>query len=500
MFSYSRFEHKWDIDFFKIEAPVSPDYRVYAKGEEVPVYTARISKYPLNVWWQGHQRSVDQSEPCSYVNLVGDEEVTLTVEAKKAHSRVMVKPYSRGIEAVEEDGKITFSVRPGDQLALELDDYHGLLYIFYTKPIVCDDPASVTHYFGPGIHYPRQINLKSGDRVYIDKDALVYGCFLAKDAEDIEIFGNGILDDSGEARFSCHCYEDYTVGNLKFYDCKNVRIRGVGMQNSAIWCLNLFHCFDVLVDDVKIFGQWRYNTDGIDICNCQNIFIKNSFVHSFDDTITLKGILRYRHTPLVNIHVENCVLWCDWGKTCEIGIETACEAYENISFVNCDVLRAGSYACDIANGYTAYIRNVRFEDIRVEYNVFDTPGQLQETDEVVYTRGDEIDIPNLIQISNGRFTGCGTDYDICAGDSVPEKSAWVSGVVCKDIRVYYDEGVPLTNGKPTVKINLLNERGCEGTKLEGITIENISVNGKRLERSDIVWKLDHVDEGDYTFS
>ena len=498
MFSYSRFEHKWDIDFFKIEAPVSSDYRVFAKGEEIPVYLARISKYPFNVWWQGHQRSVDQSEACSYVNLVGDEEVTLTVEAKKAHSRVMVKPYSRGIEAVEEDGKITFSVRPGDQLALELDDYHGLLYIFYAKPIVCDDPASVTHYFGPGIHYPRQINLKSGDRVYIDKDALVYGCFLAKDAEDIEIFGNGILDDSGEARFSCHCYEDYTVGNLKFYDCKNVRIRGVGMQNSAIWCINLFHCFDVLVDDVKIFGQWRYNTDGIDICNCQNIFIKNSFVHSFDDTITIKGILRYCRTSNVNIHVENCVLWCDWGKTCEIGIETACEEYNDISFVNCDVLRAGSFACDIAGGYTAHIKNVRFENIRVEYNGFDTPEQLQMADDQVYTRMDEVAVPNLIQIYNGKYLGPYNDYDLRSGDAIPEHPAWVSDVVCRDIEVYYDAGVPTEGGRPIIKINLLNERECDGARFENIRIENVRVNGKRLSKEDVTFGLPGQSEFDFS--
>ena len=497
MFSYSRFEHSYDIDFFKIEEPISPDYRVFAKGEEIPVYTARISKYPFNVWWQGHQRSVDQSELCSYINLVGDEEVTLTVEASKAHSRVMVKPYSRGIVPSEENGTITFSVKPGDQLVLELDDYHGLLYVFYSEPIRCDDPESVTHYFGPGIHYPRQINLKSGDRVYIDKDALVYGCFFARGQEDIEIFGNGVIDDSGEERFVSRCYEDYTVGNLKFYDCKGLRIRGIGMKNSAIWCLNLFHCTDVVVDGIKIFGQWRYNTDGIDICNCQNIFINNSFVHSFDDTITIKGLLRYCRTSNVNIHVENCVLWCDWGKTCEIGIETACEEYRDISFVNCDILRAGSYACDIAAGYTAHIKNIRFENIRVEYNAFDTPEQLQETDDMVYTRMGEVAVPNLIQIYNGKYLGPYNDYDLRSGDAIPEHPAWVSDVVCRDIAVYYDEGVPTQDGRPIIKINLLNVRENEGARFENIRIENVSVNGKRLSKEDVIFACEG--QSDFVF-
>ena len=64
----------------------------------------------------------------------------------------------------------------------------------------------------------------------------------------------------------------------------------------------------------KVFGQWRYNNDGVNIVNSKNITVKNSFVHSFDDSITIKGIDRYAETDNENILSENCVLWCDWGK------------------------------------------------------------------------------------------------------------------------------------------------------------------------------------------
>lgn len=495
MLTYSKFEHDYDIDIFKIEEPLSEDYRVFANGEEIPVYTCRISRHSFNIWWQGHQRSLDQSMICSYVNLVGDEEVALEIKAEKPHKRVILKPYSKGIEPVEKDGIISVKLKENGYYVLELDGHEGLLYIFYSAPIARPDPESVTHYFGPGIHYPRRIDLKSGDRVYIDKDALVYGCLFARGAEDVEIFGNGILDDSGEERFNKHCYEDYTVGNMKFYDCKNLRIRGVGMKNSAIWCLNLFHCFDVSVEDVKIFGQWRYNTDGIDICNCQDISIKNSFVHSFDDTVTVKGILRYQNTSNKNIHVEGCTLWCDWGKTCEIGIETACLEYDNISFVNCDILRAGNTACDIANGYTAHVHNIRFENIRVEYNSFDTPEQIQETDDAVYTRRNEVAVPSLIIIHNNKFSGSETEFEAFSGNAIGERSAWVTDIACKDITVYYDDGVPLTDGKPTVTVTLCNSR--EDTRFENIAIENIVCNGKRLGKEDVIFCLSGQNE--YSF-
>ena len=64
-----------------------------------------------------------------------------------------------------------------------------------------------------------------------------------------------------------HCYENYTNGNLKFYDCKDVTVEGVLLRDSAIWCVNLFHCENVLIDNIKVFGQWKYNTDGLDIVN-----------------------------------------------------------------------------------------------------------------------------------------------------------------------------------------------------------------------------------------
>ena len=185
--------------------------------------------------------------------------------------------------------RIAFTLKENGGYVLELDDYHGFLYIFNNNPVVCENPESVTYYFGPGVYMPGKIVLKSGDSVYLDKNALVYGCLLAENAENIHIYGNGIFDDSGEERFSEHCYEPYTNGNIKFYDCKNVKIEGVGFTNSAIWCVNLFHCINVNIDGINVFGQWRYNTDGIDIVNSKGVVIRNSFVHSFDDTITIKG-------------------------------------------------------------------------------------------------------------------------------------------------------------------------------------------------------------------
>ncbi|MBQ2273030.1 MAG: hypothetical protein II337_06190, partial [Clostridia bacterium] len=309
MFSASVFRHAWTKSVFSYDVPASSDYRVYVNGAEVPVYACRISAYPFNVWWRGHQRPYSQSEGASFVNLVSDEPLSVEVEplTKQAYERVMLKPYAKGVVWEKRGNRISFSLTRHGGYVLELDDYHNPLYLFNNKPIPCDDPASVTYYFGAGVHFAGKISLKSGESVYLDKDALVYGCIFAENAENLHIYGNGILDDSCEERISEHCYEPYANGNLKFYDCRNLRIEGVGCVNSAVWCVNLFHCFDVSIDGIKVFGQWRYNTDGIDIVNSQNITIRNSFVHSFDDTIAVKGIDRYKTECNRHILVEDCV-------------------------------------------------------------------------------------------------------------------------------------------------------------------------------------------------
>ena len=49
------------------------------------------------------------------------------------------------------------------------------------------------------------------------------------------------------------------------------------------------NCENITVDNIKIIGQWRYNSDGINICASKNVTVKNSFIRSFDDCIITRG-------------------------------------------------------------------------------------------------------------------------------------------------------------------------------------------------------------------
>ena len=182
MFTFSNFKHKWTKSSFPCDVPLSRDYKVFVNGQEVSVYTCRISAYPFNTWWPGHQRPVDQTEIVSYVNLVSDEELKIEVKplTKKADGKIMVKPYSKEIKTERADNRIVFSLQENGAYVFEIDDYHGLLYIFNNKPVTCETPEDVTYYFGEGVHFPRKITLRSNESVYVDKDALVYGCIFTE--------------------------------------------------------------------------------------------------------------------------------------------------------------------------------------------------------------------------------------------------------------------------------------------------------------------------------
>ena len=195
----------------------SKAYRVWLGGQEIPVYTCRISAYPFNTWWPGHQRAIEQTEEVSYVNLVADEAVSIEVEplTKTAYERVMLKPYAKGVCPERRGNRLLFTLTETGGYVLELDDYHGLLYIFLGKPIEAPEPSAVTYYFGRGVHEVGKLVLRSNESVYVDRDALVRGSIYAEHAENIRIFGNGVFDGGWEERVTAACFGGSVNGNLQ---------------------------------------------------------------------------------------------------------------------------------------------------------------------------------------------------------------------------------------------------------------------------------------------
>ena len=213
-------------------------HRVFVNGCELPVSSCRVSALPFNVWWLGQQRPLEQTEEASFVSFTLKNPTEIRVLAAKPFAHAVVRPLSAGIEVRTEGQEICFTVpRPG-QYVLETDDEHNALHLFADAPRDFADMGKPTLAFGPGVHHVGKIVLHDGDRVYIDRDAVVYGTFLGKGVRDVCIYGHGIIDGGEEQRTSMHCYEDYTNGCIKFYESEKIRLEGVVLRDSAIWVIN----------------------------------------------------------------------------------------------------------------------------------------------------------------------------------------------------------------------------------------------------------------------
>ena len=242
------------------------------------------------------------------------------------------------------------------------------------------------------------------------------------------------------------------------------------------------------VNTVVSATRQGYNTDGVDIVNSQNVTLKNSFIHSFDDTVTVKGIEAYRDTDNLHILIENCTLVCDWGRACEIGLETNCKLYDDITFRNCDVLHGGFAAMDIQNGDYAEVRNIRFEDIRVEYEKFHRPEIQQRKEDDVYTGVNDTIFSYLLNVTNLRSPCNAVKID---AEKMGLPAAQVHDIFLKDIAVYYDDTIPLKEGKRQIPVQV--ENLVNGVTHYNIFIENVTVNGEKYTKDDALLYLDSVE-------
>lgn len=401
------------------------DYKVKINGQEVKTDTARVSACPFNRCWPGYQRQLSQTELVNFVSLAADEPLEMEILPKKPfeQEKVNIRPLGAVREyVITPEGRITFQVEePGFYTVEPFGRKHAFhLFVDPVKTYGVDQKDENVIYFGKGIHEAGLIELKSNQTLYLEEGALVYGGVKAYEAENIKILGRGILDNSHSKEtilFGVHAEDnEKTVDNavrLHAVDleyCDGIEIDGITIRDSLAFTICPTACKNIQISDVKIIGNWRYNSDGIDMHNCENAIISNCFIRTFDDSICMKGLtasqekdgMMYRNGKsydiFQNILVENCTIWNDWGKCLEIGAEARAKEIRNITFRDCKVIHALGRVLDCMNVDYADIHDITFENISVEYDeVMDTP-LIQKNDAEVYQNPDLDFTPELISL------------------------------------------------------------------------------------------------------
>ena len=427
-------------------------YALTLDGQPAPVYSCRVSAMPFNQVWPGYQRPIDQTELAGFARWDQTGPVQVEVTCREDFEQVVVRPGSLKITPTVEGRTVRFTMQEPRAVVLEFDGPHQPLHLMASPPESTPPApdAPGVKYFGPGIHHPGRINLASGETLYVAAGAVVYGSVHADGAENIKILGRGIIDVSGYER-------GQGGGAIRLHNCSQVTIDGLVLRDPDVWCCSLFGCRDASLSNLMLVGLWRYNADGIDLCNSQRVTVRDCFVRAYDDAIVVKGLLGNRDDPVEDIDVSGCTIWCDWGRALELGAETCAPHFSHLRFHDCDIIRTTHIAMDIQHGDRAAIRDVWFENIRVEMDDPNPRPRIQKDQDDRYTPPADDYLPALFVIVIR-----GTPY------SKDAERGTVRNVVFQDITVT----------APRLPGSSLRGADTDHT-VEDVVFENIVINGQQ---------------------
>ena len=471
------------------ESP-SSDFTMTANGIPVPVHEVRVSQIPFNCWWPGHQRPLDQTELASYCSF--DFSGSVTIEIISAHpiERLDVRPAEYGITPSVNGRKITFLLDRPRHFTVEVNGFHKALHVFANPPEQYEvDPSDPdTLYFGPGVHHADLILPKSNQTVYIDAGAVVFGSILIYKADHVRILGRGVLDSGkykraeeaklgepgGELLDGCaaagidQAYARWT-GNICAVESRDLLIDGIILRDPPFWSMNIREkCENVVIRNLKLIGLWRYNADGIDICDCKHVLIEDCFIRSFDDSVITRGSnYNDREDGVFDMVTKDCVLWCEWGRAMEIWTCRGKSRISNIVYRDCHIIHCAHIAMDLQvyNGGPTVMEYILFENITLDTDYPNDRPCYQENDGQVYhKRSDDDYTPDLFHAD--------TTYEL---EAPVNQLGLPCDIVFRDILV---KNIRITAKRhvPGSSIHAVKNY----VKADRIQFEDILVNGKKM--------------------
>jgi hypothetical protein len=303
---------------------------------------------------------VRENSSVAYFDFAGTVEISVTSNRGEIKS-ARVRPLSYAVKPDVKGNALTFALDQPRNLSVEIngDIFHNLQLfanpIEETRPEP-SDPNVI--YFGPGVHElpGNRLRVPSGKTVYLAGGAVVRGQILCSSVENVRVMGRGMIDQS-------------IAHGLRIANSKNIEIEGIfGSQFFTGGSRN------VTIRNVKCIS-YAGNGDGMNVISSSDVVIDGVFNRNSDDCITVYGTRLGFTGGARNITVKNSTLWADVAHPILVGTHgntPSPEMLEDLRFLNLDILdhkepQLDYQGCMALNaGDSNLIRNVRFEDIRVE--------------------------------------------------------------------------------------------------------------------------------------
>ena len=419
-------------------AALNDDFSVKVRQAELEWQT--IPSYLVNI---DEVRDTDhhvENASMAYFDFSGEVEISVTFN-HAAIETARVRPLSCQIIPQINGKTLTFKVDRPQNLSVEVngDIFHNLhLFANPVEEFKPDPNDENVIYFRPGIHNPEggRIRVPSGKTLYLSGGAILMGQILVSDARDVKILGRGMVDRSVKE-------------GIRIANSKNVYVEGLICTQVPTGGSD-----SVTIRNVKSISYYSWG-DGMNVFASNNVLFEGVFCRNSDDCTTVYATRKGFVGGCKNITMQNSTLWADVAHPIFIGIHGNTpnpEIIENLNYINIDILDHKEKQIDyqgclsINAGDNNLIRNVRFENIRIEnfrqgqlvnlrifYNekYCTAPGRGIENilfKDITYT-GKNAEISIIAgyneerKVKNIRFENLSINGQVIS-DDMPEKPAW----------------------------------------------------------------------------
>ena len=179
-----------------------------------------------------------------------------------------------------------------------------------------------------------ELHLAAGAELCASTKRITYGAgkasplIRAEGQQNISITGKGTINGQGEALLK-DIYRMLNNGTLKdaewktyndwhqlrpeednrpklivFEKCDKVTLKNITIKNGLCWIQDYRSCTNMVIDSIKVISNTFLNNDGIDLVDCKNVKLTNSFFNVADDGICLKS--SDPQGACENIYIANC--------------------------------------------------------------------------------------------------------------------------------------------------------------------------------------------------
>ncbi len=213
-----------------------------------------------------------------------------------------------------------------------------------------------------GIFLSGGITLKNHVALYLEPSAVLTGipdldaypnaAFIHADGQQqVAILGRGTINGQGEhSAFQGKDVYDGIKGRpntIHLINCTDILLKEFTLRNGTRWCIMLQESQHIHVDGISVISRVVANNDGLDIVDCKDVRVANSYFDCGDDAICPKS---HSKTGVKNLVITNCIIKSE-SNAIKFGTNSY-GGFQDVTISNCVIYdtRLSGIALELVDG------------------------------------------------------------------------------------------------------------------------------------------------------